>query len=99
MEFEKFAQYLMKLKDQRIIGEVSDNDADEFFNDSYFRMETTVIQDMEADSFFMLRGESMLMNSVASGESRVSFNLNTMENFEMFEASMKPRGNAFARLF
>jgi predicted nucleotidyltransferase len=47
----------------------------------------------------MLRGESMLMNSVLGAEARVSFNLNSIQGFEMFEATMKPRGNALTRLF
>jgi hypothetical protein len=46
MEFEKFIEYLKKLEETKIIGELTDQDADDFFNDSYFQSATTVMQDL-----------------------------------------------------
>lgn len=78
----KFIDYLMALEAADKIAKVGDKEAEEFFGDSDFRSETTVIKDMDGDSFFMLRGESLLMTS---GSERISFNLNAIDDFEKFE--------------
>ena len=88
-----------KLKEEGKIGGIEDKECDDFFN-SYFQMDTTVINDAGDDSFFMLRGESMFTNTViGTGMLGQSFNLETMDDFQKFEISMKPRGNALTRLF
>jgi len=64
---------------------------------SFFGKDSSILNELNQDSFFLIRGESTVNNSLMQDEDGVYIDLS--EEFVRFEIMMKPRGNAISRFF
>jgi hypothetical protein len=85
------------LADSKQINAIEDNLMDE--SEGYYAAET-LMNDLNHDSFFMLRGESVIYsNHLDMTEADFNIDLLCQDDFFMYHVVMKPRGSAVKKLF